>query len=147
MVFVTRPEDVGKVKLDLGDHLGQLSDEIEGEYGVGATISSFVSVGPKQYAIKVVDAEGKELGTKVKCKGFAHTSTTARHINYDRYALQVQEFLRSRDTASTAVSVSNSAIRRTKDHRLTTVTEEKVQRLVYNKRAVQPDGSTLPFGY
>ncbi|MCP4051885.1 MAG: hypothetical protein GY739_02270, partial [Mesoflavibacter sp.] len=50
VVFI---ETNGEPKVETGDFLGDMTDELEGPYGPGSYISEFVSAGPKNYGYKV----------------------------------------------------------------------------------------------
>lgn len=106
-----------------------------------------MSTGPKSYAYKVCDANGKHLDTILKNKGFALNYCTSAHLNFETMKAQVFQFRENGDTLSKAVTVYQNVIRRTKMHKLETRTERKVQQLVYKKRVLQQDFTTLPFGY
>ena len=129
-----------------GDSLGEWTNELDG-YGEGSYIKEFVSCGPKQYSYKAANGEGKIVGVVMKAKGFSLNHSTAAHLNFDRLKRQVFRFHRDGDTDGESVAVYNKVIRRTKEHRLVTKTERKVQKLVYKKRILQYDYTTLPYGY
>ncbi|KAJ1531409.1 hypothetical protein ONE63_000090 [Megalurothrips usitatus] len=50
VAYISRP---GEPDLPLGTHLGDLTDQIEEDYGPGSYITEFVAGGPKNYAYKV----------------------------------------------------------------------------------------------
>ena len=49
VIYVTRPGDIYHPKM--GSFLGEMTDELE-EYGEGASITEFISGGPKNYGFR-----------------------------------------------------------------------------------------------
>lgn len=143
MIFSTGPDD--HYMPPTGDYLGDLTDELE-EYGPNCYISEFVSCGPKQYSFNVINPEtGKIVKTVTKVKGFSLNFSNAAHINFEKMREQVHSFVKSREFKE--VTIYQPQIKRTKKHQVVTETLRKVQKLVYCKRVVQNDYSSLPYGY
>ncbi len=128
----------------VGDFLGDLTDELQ-EFASGAFISEFVSCGPKQYSFRVKDGSGKVVKTVTKSKGFSLDYTAGAHINFKRMKRQVFAYVREKKIEE--VTVYHPQIRRLNNHQIVTTTERKVQKLVYVKRVVQNDFTSLPYGY
>ena len=147
-IFVLGPnESLEDFHIDLGDSLGQWGCEISSNFPDGSYIKDFVSAGPKVYSYSVVDKDGNVLKIESKCKGFTLTHDNSQKINFDSMYAQVRRYLEDGDTTESAVAVKTPVIRRLKGHKIVTRSEEKVQKLVYKKRTILPDSSTLPFGY
>lgn len=101
-------------------------------------------LGPKYYGYKVINDEGKTF-TKIKVKGFALNYTNAAHINLKRMKNQVSKFVK--DKTAEKIGTVGHMIKRTKDHRIITVTCKKDLSVVYRKRVPLKNFETLPFGY
>jgi len=50
VAYISRP---GEPDLPVGTHLGDLTDQVEEDYGTGSFITEFAAGGPKNYAYKV----------------------------------------------------------------------------------------------
>lgn len=68
--FVSKP---GHRQPPLGDYLGELTNEVTGEYGEGTYITDFVCADPKYYS-------GKH---KYKMKGFTLNYKNSQVLNFD----------------------------------------------------------------
>ncbi len=100
MIYISRPDIAD---LPLGDHLGDLADELSCKK-VGCTSSSpncshyiteYVSGGPKNYAYVLNTGE-----TVCKIRGFTLDSETARHLNFSVLKSQVFDWLKTQRQAS-----------------------------------------------
>ena len=78
-VVFTQKKDEWAPKV--GKNLGDLTDEIR-EFGEGAVAKSFISTGPKSYAIKVVLPDG-QIKNIIKFKGISLNDTTSKLITFD----------------------------------------------------------------
>lgn len=125
----------GQYEPVLGDYLGEFTNEIDEKDG--HEIIEFVSAGPKNYAYT--------LNTGIsycKVKGFSLNCTAEKLINFER----MKEIVCNENSSSTKVC-QNTIVRDKKDWSLKTKTMDKVYRLVYDKRVIMSDLSTLPYGY
>ena len=129
----------------LGDFLGDLTDEVP----KGKHITRFVSSGPKSYAYLLND------GTEI-CKvcGFSLNHTAAKLINFETMYNMVADpdiIGEAPDRTShrqIVYTVNDSKITRDKySSVIYNRREVKGFRQVYTKRSVQPDLTTLPYGY
>ena len=129
VIYSAKP---GERKLPLGNYLGELTNELDAD----DYITEFVSSGPKAYAY--VTAQGHGC---TKLKGFTLNHTNAQKINYESMKTLVLE-------GGYITTFNPSKICRNKNDRtIYNVREEKKYQVVYDKRVVQKDLSTLPFGY
>jgi hypothetical protein len=130
LIYISKP---GLPDLQLGDYLGELTSELEdGDY-----INKFASTGPKSYSY--ITAKGK---TCCKVRGFSLNYNNSKLVNFE--ALRDVILTDRKKTIAT----TNLKIRRRKlDHTLTSAPETKQFRFVYTKRAIQPDLTTLPYGF
>ncbi|XP_054720907.1 uncharacterized protein LOC129230528 [Uloborus diversus] len=117
----------------LGNLLGEFTDELNGD-----TIETFVSGGPKNYGYKT--ASGK---TCCKVRGFTLNFRNSKSLNYDALKWLVSGM--SDDTI--ALNNPSKITRDPKKRRIINKPETKLYRMVYNKRVIQQDFTTLPYGY
>jgi len=143
VIYVKRPGDV--YDPPTGDFLGELTCELAG-YGPNAYITEFVAGGPKNYAYEVlVPGTGKKFHT-AKVRGFTLNHTTSKRLNFKRMKKMVQAFIES-GGRSEVVSLVYPQIRREDFCDVVTKDVKKDYRIVYDKRCVLPDGTTIPYGY
>ncbi|GFT35662.1 uncharacterized protein TNCV_2849541 [Trichonephila clavipes] len=118
----------------LGNFLGEFTDELN-----GGTITSFVTGGPKNYAYKLSD--GSEV---CKIRGFTLNFQNSLVLNYE----SVKELVSSMD-ASRFMTIANprKITRDKKKRKVENEIESKTYKMVYDKRVIQDDFSTLPYGY
>ena len=141
MIYTSKP---GEEDLPTGDSLGELTDELDC-YGPGSFITEFTSAGPKNYSFKVWGTKDKRIHTVVKVKGVPLNFTSVKHVNFNIMKRKVQAFVRT--GAQEETSVVSWRIRRLPDHRVVTRAERKKYRVVYDKRVVKRDYTTVPYGY
>lgn len=128
IIFTSKP---GQKNPPLGDYLGELTDELEND-----SIDTFCAGGPKNYAFKT--KSGKKT---CKVRGFTLHHTNAMLINFDTVKQMI--LLPNRDN-----TINPSKICRDKHSaKIYNRSETKVYKLVYTKRVVQPNLTTLPYGY
>ena len=133
VVFVSRE---GEPEPMLGDYLGDLTDEVsDGE------IIQFVTGGPKNYANKV--QKGFEVETVCKVRGITLNYKNSLQITYDTMKDMV---LGSWDDVIT-VTDDFKIVRDCKTSSLLTTTQQNQYKIVFDKRVVMPDLSTVPYGY
>ena len=126
----------GEDNLELGDYLGDLTDELPNR-----TITHFVSGGPKNYAYKAT-VDGKPA-TVCKVRGITLNFKNSLEINYDTVERLVTQEPEKRISTS-----SDFKIVRDKTHtRLLTTSQQKDYRVVFDKRVIQEDYETIPFGF
>lgn len=119
----------------IGDYLGEFTNEIDPSEG--NEIIEFVSCGPKNYSYKL------DTGvTHCKVKGFTLNYTASKLIDFDRMKRIVLE-----DNSITTEVEQKMIVRNKKEWSLKTKTQSKIYRLVYDKRVIQDDLTTLPYGY
>ncbi|MES9882603.1 MAG: DNA polymerase [Sedimenticola sp.] len=153
VVYWSKP---GDYEPPIGDYLGDLTDELNGDY-----ITEFVSAGPKNYAYKT------SKGTQVcKIRGFTlnYANSNLLNLNTMREMVSnvdpenVHTFSRKRKatddpnesvTAKNVVTLVNTRkICRDKTNNIVFNREEKkTYSIVYTKRVIQPDLDTLPYGF
>ena len=87
MAYITRP---GEPDLPLGTHLGDLTNQIEEDFGPGSFIIEFVAGGPKNYAYKVA-VGGNLENTKVciKVKGICINTSCHELVTFENLKAMV----------------------------------------------------------
>ena len=137
----------GEYNPPLGSYLGQLTDELSckelgcsTENCAGHWIVEFVSCGPKNYSFKVNTGE-----VVCKVRGFSLNYKSSLILNFN----SMKEALISwkKNTPKELITVKTE-IRRSKTDR--TVFNRVIAKhygVVYDKRIVKPDFTTVPFGY
>lgn len=100
-VFFTSKK--GDVMPEIGDFLGQMTDELEA-YGPGAYIIEFVSGGLKNYAFNVYVPGTKQTHVVVKIKGITLNYENSQLLNFEVMKQMVV------DNSNTVVELSNKAL-------------------------------------
>ena len=116
----------------IGEFLGDLTSELDDD----DYIVEFVSAGPKNYSFKTM--KGK---TKCTIKGFTLNYITDLSLNFEK----IKDIVLNDRTAK--YPVTTLKISRTLDYRVKSNYIEKNYGFVYDKRILQSDLTTLPFGY
>jgi hypothetical protein len=130
----------------LGDFLGEFTDELDGDH-----IVNFISGGPKNYAYRT--SHGKE---SLKVRGFTLDHAASQKITFDSMHQLISNFRSAKGGAKRRkvleaehITIINpqKIIREKKGKRLITVEERKRYQVVYDKRVLQQDFTTLPYGF
>lgn len=121
-----------------------MTDELAKE-GAGSYITEFVSGGPKHYGFKIWSTKKKREVTAMKVKGFKIDHQASATINFENLHRMVRLYVKDGCREETKVLIPR--IERTADRRLVTVYRKKVYRIVYDKRVILPDFTTVPFGF
>ena len=129
IVYLSRP---GEDEPPLGDFLGELTDELDGDH-----IVHFVSGGPKNYGYKTY--RGKEV---VKVRGFTLHHTNRQLIHFD----SIRELVTGPPQTIT-VTNPRKITREKRKRTLYNREEKKDYRMVYDKRVILDNLDTLPYGY
>lgn len=127
-----------------GSYLGDMTDELKG-YGPDSYITEFVSGGPKNYGYLVKSGSDGKKHCVVKVKGFSLNFVASAAVNFKSLRKMVKNFVVN-DTVD-MVKVVQYQIARQKDHEIVTKTSSKNYRVVYDKRVVQQDFTSLPYGF
>ncbi len=117
-----------------------MTDELE-EFGKGAVIDEFVSGGPKNYAYRVKKANGK-FESKIKIRGFTLNHHAATRLTRKNLKRKVWQFVKHGMKEKTMVV--QPQIARTDERNVVTRDVAKEYGIVYDKRWVLDDFSTLP---
>ncbi|KAK9535956.1 hypothetical protein VZT92_005785 [Zoarces viviparus] len=142
-VFTSR---AGDMIPPLGSYLGDLTDEIKDGDVCGLPeedyITEFVSGGPKCYAYYTRDGK-----TQVKCKGVTLNAKNATVVTPASLISLVHGFVANQNPNAHMMTASDTITRDKKQFHLRNATVLKKVQVVYNKRRVLSDYTTLPYGY
>ena len=134
VIFVSKP---GEPEPPTGPYLGQLTDELGGDY-----ITSFVSGGPKNYSYRT---NTDKVETKVR--GITLNCTAKQKVNFDVIRSLVYLHAECNVTGQVRVDIPLKITRNTKTKNIETKRMKKDYRIVYNKRVIVDDYRTIPYGY
>ena len=134
VIFVDR-NDIHVQNLPIGDYLGELTNEIQSKEG---HIVEYVSGGPKNYAFRTL--AGNEV---CKVRGFTLNLKNSRLINFD----VVKDMVLNDGTKKVTVTNPQKISRDSRKRKLYNREENKEYKIVYTKRVVKSDLTTLPYGY
>ena len=137
----------GEYNPPLGSYLGQLTDELScrelgcsKENCTGHWIEEFVSCGPKNYSFRVNTGE-----VVCKVRGFSlnYKSSLILNFNSVKEALVGWKMKKPKELITVKIELCRSNNERTVFNRVIA----KHYGVVYDKRIVKPDFTTVPFGY
>ena len=137
----------GEYNPPLGSYLGQLTDELSckelgcsKENCTGHWIEEFVSCGPKNYSFRVNTGE-----VVCKVRGFSlnYKSSLILNFNSMKEALVGWKMKKPKELITVKTELCRSKNERTVFNRVIA----KHYGVVYDKRIVKPDFTTVPFGY
>ena len=134
VIYVHKP---GKPDPPLGNYLGDLTDELNGDY-----ITSFVSGGPKNYAYRT-----KKGKTETKIRGITLDHAATGKLNHDVVRALVHLHVNCDTDAKVTVDMPFKITRDKKEKKIVTKKMKKDYRIVYNKRVITENYATLPYGY
>ena len=135
VVYVHEP---GKPDPPLGDYLGELTDELNGGY-----ITTFMSGGPKNYGY--VTNTGEAI---LKIRGISLTYDATLTLNIGTMRELVDSYvLDGNRHEKVTINIPNKITRDKKEKNIVTKRTKKDYRVVYNKRVVNENYETVPYGY
>ena len=127
--YVDRP---GGNTIETGDSLGDLTDELGGDY-----ITEWYGTGPKSYAYNTF--EGKQV---CKVKGFTLNYENSLYLNKE----SIKDIIHGNKDRITIVK-EQMITRDSKTKNIVNKYQEKDFRMVYDKRCITHNNDTLPYGY
>ena len=134
VIYVHEP---GKPEPPLGDYLGDLTDELDGDY-----ITEFMSGGPKNYAY--VTNNDKRV---TKIRGITLNYATSKKLNFEVMCSLLHLYLNCGIQAKVTVDNPFKITRDKKNKKIATKRTKKDYQIVYNKRVVKDNYGTVPYGY
>ena len=127
----------GKPEPPLGDYLGDLTDELDGDY-----ITAFMSGGPKNYAY--VTNNDKRV---TKLRGITLDYATTKKLNFEVMCSLVHLYINCGIQAKVTADNPFKITRDKKNRKIITRRTKKDYQIVYNKRVVKENYGTVPYGY
>ena len=118
---------------ELGDSLGELKDETK-----GVAITHFVSGGAKNYVYQLEDEQ-----QVCKIRGFTLNHRSAALLNFD----SMKELVTTPEKRDGVITTQEPHKIVRKWGHIYSVEQAKEYRVIYNKRRLLDDLSTLPFGW
>ena len=140
IIFVHK---AGRYLPKIENFLGEMTDEITGEYGAGAKMIEFHTIGPKCYSYKVLKPD-QSVETKFKAKGITQTVESREVCNFNeirRKAMNAVYDIRLEKTL-----VPQQQFRANKQQEVRTRKMIKELNVTSNKRRIIGN-DTLPYGY
>ena len=134
VIYVHKP---GKPDPPLGDYLGDLTDELDGDY-----ITEFMAGGPKNYAY--VTSQGKNV---TKIRGITLDHAALKKLNPSIMRFLVQAHAKQHVKAKVTVENPFKITRDKKNKKIFTKKMKKDYQIVYNKRVITDNYETVPYGY
>ena len=141
VIYKTFPE---RDPIKVGNFLGDMTDELESDYGTGSYITRFVSGGPKNYAFEVYSPRMERTYTTMKVRGIHLNYAVSKLVNFDLLLSMVK----GTGPEKLGVKYPHFICRTTgKEKQILTRPLSKDYRLVYDKRVLHADYNTYPYGY
>ena len=134
VVYVHEP---GKPEPSLGDYLGDLTDELDGDY-----ITSFSSGGPKNYAY--VTNNDKRI---MKVRGITLDYATTKKLNFEVMHSLLHLYIKCHIQGKVTVDIPFKITSDKKNKKIITKRMKKGYQIAYNKRVVKENYETVPYGY
>lgn len=129
----------GLPSIVIGDMLGEWKDELNGDH-----ITEFVSGGPKNYAYKT-------HAGKVECRvrGFTLNARASAVLNFESMKHNIlEELYHPQDQRRTINIVNPSHFKRDlEEKKIQLVRQVKQYALVFDKRVLNTDGLSFPYGF
>ena len=138
VIFTAKP---GEYIPKTGEFLGELTNELkESDF-----ITKFLSCGPKSYAVEIYSPLTKQKDYMIKIKGLSLNFETNQLINFNSMKRLIDEFILNKRIDE--ILVKQHKFVTNPYNEIKTITIDKLFKLVYDKRMVNRDYTTLPYGY
>lgn len=138
-------KDFGEDPCSTGNGLGQLTDEVEKDYGLGSEIFNFVCLGPKNYGYQLITKENKII-THIKVKGITlcQAAVESDGVTFENMENMAKEF----QTHNTVKKfIKQKQIMANAKHELFTRQFVKEFKVVSKKRRLIGENKTVPYGW
>ena len=122
----------------LGNYLGDLTNELDDD----DYITSFISGGPKNYSYQT-----KKGKSDTKIRGITMTHSTSQKLTHDVIRELVRLYCDPSEESEKVTITRDNITRDKKEKKIVTKKMKKDYRPVYNKRVVNENYETLPYGY
>ena len=122
----------------LGNYLGDLTNELDDD----DYITSFISGGPKNYSYQT-----KKGKSDTKIRGITMTHSTSQKLTHNVIRELVRLYCDPSEESEKVTITRDNITRDKKEKKIVTKKMKKDYRPVYNKRVVNENYETLPYGY
>ena len=139
VIFTAKP---GEYIPKTGEFLGQLTNELNDSSDF---ITKFLSCGPKTYCMEIYSPKSKQKDYMIKIKGLSLNFETTQLVNFNSMKRLIDEYILN--TRIDKILVKQHKFVTTPYNDIKTCTIDKLFKLVYDKRMLNKDYTTLPFGY
>ena len=136
-------KNINDREIECGDYLGDLTDEIEKNYGKDAKCTQFVSLGPKNYAY-IVDVGNGNFKAEIKCKGISLCYNARQIISFEKMMEMAKNF--NEEDKTDEIVVPQRQFTLNKHCQIFTRYFDKIYKAVSDKRYIEGD-TTFPYGY
>ena len=133
----------GGNKPQSGPFLGEMTNEVEEEFGMGAEMTEFYSIGPKVYSYRVVKANGAVVD-KFKAKGITQTVESVKDVNFD--VIKTKASNKANNQIIEKTLVNQMQFRANRLHEVVTKHLKKDFRVTSDKRRIIGN-DTVPYGF
>lgn len=147
VIYTVKP---GEFEPKLGDHLGDLTDELSCKQlkcstsnCAGHFITEFVSCGPKNYSYKLNTGE-----VSCKVRGFSLNVHNSRLVNFDKMKEALFCWMRGIPVnKDDFITVKTEIVRDLKNVQIFSKRVSKQYGVVFDKRVALPNFYTVPYGF
>lgn len=126
----------------LGPHLGDLTDQLQDDYGPNSFCTEFVAAGPKNYSYRVaVGGDLQNIKTVIKVRGISINSSCANVVTFENLKKMV---FNEKDSITVKIP---SRIDRVPGWKVVTRSTSKLWRVCLTKRRRIGKTETVPYGF
>ena len=140
--FINRP-DSDDFTPPLGNFLGDLTSELP----PGRHIESFACGGPKNYTYKLNDFDSNGNLTKCVVKGVTMKFSNSKTVTFDKISDKITNYVENGDSTPEQFYKTSTFFHKTPDFKIFMKDFTKNYKIGYDKRVVQDDYNTVPYGY
>jgi len=144
IIYITDLTNPSHKMIQVGFSLGDMTNELS-IFGQEAYITEFVSGGPKNYGFRVSGCKDGQDRTVIKVKGLAINNKTTQQVSFENLRQMVKDFVKK--GTKHEENVVFSQIRTEEDRRVVTKNVSKKFKLMYDKRQINRDFTTYPYGF
>lgn len=128
--------------MPIGSHLGDLSDQIEEDYGPGSFITEFVAGGPKNYAYKMaVGGDLSKVKVRLKVRGISINKSCDELLTFENLKAMVMG-----EEQKMNIPIPRK-IARLPGWKIVTMSTSKFWQAKNTKRRRVDECRTVPYGY
>ena len=130
---------------ETGIFLGELTNEVISPECPDNYITKFLSLGPKNYCYEIFNPLNEERKFICKIKGFSLNFETNEIITFESMKNLIIQYIEN--SKKDSLKIPQTKFITNEFNEIRTNNTEKILQLVYDKRMLFEDYTTLPFGY